>query len=345
MRSTARANAEVSPLMTPAALKSYSHKDLAQMAKQGGVRGWHSMRKDQLVKALLTAAKPKASPANGKKVAAPARAIAPAKADARARTARKPANGRVQRHISQIKAKLERIEESGLASNGKANGKPLKERIVVMVRDPYLAARLLGNQAAERRARAGRDEPGLAHRAALPAIAGSLRRRHHQRLGARGPRHRSPRRREQLVRPRRQLAQQLSAGNRLHGLERPVLPAGPQQRGQHARAGQQRRDRRELDRRGRELRQDLRHERRLLARQQQPRAAGAVRRAAAAADGLADGDALRLGHGRLVPAVAGLQVRGRRRDDRLRRDQSQHARQPARRAGAAAARRHASRCG
>ena len=70
-----RAHAEASPLMTPTALKSYSHKDLAQMAKQGGVRGWHSMRKDQLVKALLTTVKPKAT----KKVATPARR-SPAKA-------------------------------------------------------------------------------------------------------------------------------------------------------------------------------------------------------------------------------------------------------------------------
>ena len=59
--------------MTPAALKSYSHKDLAQMAKRGGVRGWHSMRKDQLVKALLSAASAKPVAAAGKKPATPAR--------------------------------------------------------------------------------------------------------------------------------------------------------------------------------------------------------------------------------------------------------------------------------
>ncbi len=43
----------------------------AQMAKQGGVRGWHSMRKDQLVKALLAAAKTKTT-VNGTKKSAPA---------------------------------------------------------------------------------------------------------------------------------------------------------------------------------------------------------------------------------------------------------------------------------
>src|SRR6476646_79046 len=102
--------------MTPAALKSYSHKDLAQMAKQGGVRGWHSMRKDQLVKALLTTSKPKAT-TSSKKVAAPARR-SPAK-NGKSPQLRKQTNGRVQRHINQVKAKLGRSKN--LASeNGKA---------------------------------------------------------------------------------------------------------------------------------------------------------------------------------------------------------------------------------
>lgn len=127
-----RAHAEASPLMTPTALKSYSHKDLAQMAKQGGVRGWHSMRKDQLVKALLTTVKPKAT----KKVATPARR-SPAKAITRP-ASRKPApaaNGRVQRHLGQIRAKGERFKN--LASDHANGNGPLKERIVVMVRDPF----------------------------------------------------------------------------------------------------------------------------------------------------------------------------------------------------------------
>ena len=120
--------------MTPAALKSYSHKDLAQMAKQGGVRGWHSMRKDQLVKALLSTPKAKSSSNGAAKVAAPARRSTPAKAVTRV-APRKPTSPRIQRHISQIKDKLQRSKN--LASeNGKAK-RPLKERIVVMVRDPY----------------------------------------------------------------------------------------------------------------------------------------------------------------------------------------------------------------
>lgn len=122
-------------MITPAALKSYSHKDLAQMAKQGGVRGWHSMRKDQLVKALLSATKPKSNGSSLKKAPAPAaRSLAPAKSVTRSVARKLPAT-RVQRHLTQIKAKTERSKN--LASdNGKHNG-PLKERIVIMVRDPF----------------------------------------------------------------------------------------------------------------------------------------------------------------------------------------------------------------
>src|SRR6478609_7164895 len=44
-------------LITTTSLKTQSWKDLAEMAKSKGLTGWHSMRKDDLVKALLKAAK------------------------------------------------------------------------------------------------------------------------------------------------------------------------------------------------------------------------------------------------------------------------------------------------
>jgi hypothetical protein len=39
--------------MTAASLKEKRVRDLARMAKQSGVRGWHAMRKDQLINALV----------------------------------------------------------------------------------------------------------------------------------------------------------------------------------------------------------------------------------------------------------------------------------------------------
>jgi uncharacterized protein len=66
--------------MTPASLQTYSQKDLAQMARVGGVRGWHSMRKDQLIRALLTAARTGgAKRATAKKIPVPARRSQPTK--------------------------------------------------------------------------------------------------------------------------------------------------------------------------------------------------------------------------------------------------------------------------
>ena len=39
--------------MTTTALKEYTLKDLAQMAKKRGILGWHSMRKNDLIRALV----------------------------------------------------------------------------------------------------------------------------------------------------------------------------------------------------------------------------------------------------------------------------------------------------
>ncbi|MGD0383245.1 MAG: Rho termination factor N-terminal domain-containing protein, partial [Thermoguttaceae bacterium] len=59
--------------MTPAALKTRTVRDLANLAKKQKVPGWHAMRKDELVKALLKHARSRHSnravqerPGNGK---------------------------------------------------------------------------------------------------------------------------------------------------------------------------------------------------------------------------------------------------------------------------------------
>jgi hypothetical protein len=57
--------------MTADTLKSYTLKDLAKIAKQRGVNGWQSMRKEQLVKALVRVSKTSANSRSAKIKAAP----------------------------------------------------------------------------------------------------------------------------------------------------------------------------------------------------------------------------------------------------------------------------------
>lgn len=54
--------------MTAETLNSYSAKDLAEMAKNRGVPGWHGMRKEQLIKALVKAARQKSNKVRGREV-------------------------------------------------------------------------------------------------------------------------------------------------------------------------------------------------------------------------------------------------------------------------------------
>ena len=78
--------------MTADSLNSYTMKDLAQMAKRRGVHGWHSMRKDQLVQALVRAAKSAAAKGKLKQKVAASRRSAPARTTAaRTTAARTPA--------------------------------------------------------------------------------------------------------------------------------------------------------------------------------------------------------------------------------------------------------------
>ncbi|MCR4415845.1 MAG: Rho termination factor N-terminal domain-containing protein, partial [Thermoguttaceae bacterium] len=51
--------------MTAAQLKSRTAKDLAQLAKRKGIAGWHSMRKDELVQALIRFSKTESARRNG----------------------------------------------------------------------------------------------------------------------------------------------------------------------------------------------------------------------------------------------------------------------------------------
>ena len=51
--------------MTAATLRNQSCKDLAQIGAAAGLAGWHSMRKDELVRALVNHARRKPKSRNG----------------------------------------------------------------------------------------------------------------------------------------------------------------------------------------------------------------------------------------------------------------------------------------
>lgn len=159
--------------MTVSKLRSYTVKELGELAKKKGVAGWHSMRKEQLVQALSGLARGKAeSNGSGKtrrssptatksksRGAASTRSSATKSSSSRAKPARKNStpkttaskskssgNGRpvsakqsakVQRKLKQVRAKVDRAKDLAFKTRGDRDGGPTEDRLVVMVRDPY----------------------------------------------------------------------------------------------------------------------------------------------------------------------------------------------------------------
>lgn len=126
--------------LTAATLSNKSVKDLAQMAKRRGVHGWHMMRKEQLVKALVrlaarTARNGHAHGRNGHaKPAARRTSSAVAKNGSRTSASRpKSRNPEVARKLAQAKARMMSYKD---LADGESNG-AVKDRLVVMVRGPF----------------------------------------------------------------------------------------------------------------------------------------------------------------------------------------------------------------
>jgi len=136
-------NPEVSPVSTAARLKTHTVKDLAAMAKRHGVPGWHAMRKDELVRALLKCAKSRASQSTSTKGSKAACHCAAVKTNGRAsatnghaRASSKPRSSRAQRRIDDLKARLAQSKDLAFRYSGEDDGQ-IRDRLVVMVRDPY----------------------------------------------------------------------------------------------------------------------------------------------------------------------------------------------------------------
>ncbi len=168
------APAEVSPLITAIVLREHTRRQLAQIAKEQGVVGWHGMRKEQLIQALLDKGitklpsrrtrSPRRPQSHGSQgVESPRRGGSSNGAGAKQRTkgpqlgegSRRSAEPRapqtdpaVSEQIQREQAERERLKDlSSIHASAPAvgpNGKPVKptrvrhrDRIALLVRDPY----------------------------------------------------------------------------------------------------------------------------------------------------------------------------------------------------------------
>lgn len=118
--------------MTTATLREKPVRDLARMAKQHGVPGWHAMRKDQLIRALLRRAK------SGLSIAA-----APVSRSGRARRPGSPGHvatppsPEVMQRIAEARERLARAKNLATRPEAGRANRPARDRMVLMVRGPY----------------------------------------------------------------------------------------------------------------------------------------------------------------------------------------------------------------
>jgi hypothetical protein len=125
--------------MTAATLRSLTAKDLAQMARERGVSGWHSMKKEELVGALIRIARrkahveTKAQASNGTR-RPNANSLVIGRATRGASPTSRAASPHVRRMISQLQTKLASVKNIATVST---DAGARQDRLVVMVRDPY----------------------------------------------------------------------------------------------------------------------------------------------------------------------------------------------------------------
>jgi len=123
--------------MTQSTLQKQTCKDLAGMARKQGVTGWHSMRKEQLIRALLGAAKAKSNRNVAR--AASLRVAGPQRGKTELSPAEQSLRLKSQQRMSQVRSKLDAVKNLSMSSvvGDDTTAGVVRDRLVVMVRDPY----------------------------------------------------------------------------------------------------------------------------------------------------------------------------------------------------------------
>ncbi len=114
--------------MTAASLREKPVRDLARLAKRQGVRGWHAMRKDELIKALVRKARSSKRDAVDK--ASDLICDDPKNKNA-------AQNALVSRRIAEARERLNQSKSLVSHPEGGRSPRPLRDRMVLMVRGPH----------------------------------------------------------------------------------------------------------------------------------------------------------------------------------------------------------------
>ncbi|MBN1589968.1 MAG: DUF4912 domain-containing protein [Pirellulales bacterium] len=125
-------------MITAARLRGQTVKELAALARREGVAGWHSMRKEQLIKALLKCAKRSASKrgthrGNG---SSEKETTPPRGSNGRFRAKRTANSRQNESRLRRIRAKLAHAKDLAHRMTDQSNTSST-DQLVVMVRDPY----------------------------------------------------------------------------------------------------------------------------------------------------------------------------------------------------------------
>lgn len=117
-------------MITAASLRERSSKDLAQMAKKHGVPGWHSMRKEQLIRALVQMARKKAP----KPLSPLDRGHIPEELTSASKTKTNP---RVVEKIREDHLRREAFRDLAARTPENKKRSSTRDRMVLLVRDAY----------------------------------------------------------------------------------------------------------------------------------------------------------------------------------------------------------------